>query len=146
MDFEHVDSLITDAKTREFVYVAGGAGSAVIKQVEKEMGVTFCKDYVEYLRKYGSIGVGEDQLAGIIMDYFSDTSGGDVRFETSRFTSETGLALDNKTVLLNFSGEGYVVLDHSNGSVLLYDPFSKKYHSYANDLEGAIEVYFNDHS
>lgn len=145
MNVVHIDKLISDVESVETVYVAGGADAAAIKQVEQELGFSFCSDYVEFLRKYGSIAVVDERLIGLHMDYFSDTSGGDVRCESRRFTSETGVPLDKKTVLMNFEGEGYVILDHSDGSSLLYDPFSKKYHSFAKNLEEAIEEFLKSH-
>lgn len=146
MDLGHIDKLIAKAKSRESVYVAGGAEVAAIRQVENELGISFCSDYVEFLSKYGMIGVVDEHLFGLHMKYFSDKSGGDVRFETRRFTSETGLTLENKTVLLNIDGEGYLLIDHANGAVLSYDPLAKMFHSYAPNLEGAIEKFFETYS
>lgn len=47
------------------VFAGNGVSEEEISEAEKELGLSFSKDYVEYLSKYGSIIINGHELTGI---------------------------------------------------------------------------------
>lgn len=140
MNKSRIDSIINAIRAIEpdDVWLGSPVDKSTIAQVEKELNIKFCSDYVEYLETYGDIWVDDEQLSGLSKEYPDATSGGDVRYETAQFESSTGIKLQDRTVLHNADGEFYLIIDHAKGTVLTYDPFAGCFSGYADNLEEAL--------
>ena len=129
MDTEKINGILSDLEQAgpDYFYLGGGVSRERIKSVEAELGIEFCTDYIQFINKYGFLGLHDEYIAGISNLGFD---GGRRELEDVRSTMD-GIKEDaeyepgaGRTILQNFDYEFFYLLDHTDAKVYFADPFS----------------------
>lgn len=94
--------------------------------LEQRLKFSLHPDFKEFAKNVGFISIPQDGINGLLKA--SEESPPIILEETERFRREVSCAgSDPLTVMHNEDGEWYVLMNHENGLIVYYDPFSKSY-------------------
>lgn len=122
-----INRIRTTTGNPNVIRVLGGVSSAIVSSYEKQLNVTFCQDYVDYLINFGQIESSLFMLFGI--NIYKGSVIAPVLDQTDHFFQDVlERELGNTTVLANEGeDEWFLLLDHTKAVVTPYDPFSGEF-------------------
>lgn len=143
VDTSKIDILLSELKNIQAIdtIVGGPVDLADIDSAELELGFPFIDDFRVFLSQYGNIVIGATQICGLertALDV-SRRGGENVVVQAqifAEYNSETDLG--KKTVLVNRDEEWYILIDHNDGRIYSFDPFSGKFEPQFDALEQAL--------
>ena len=125
--------------------VHGGVSHEEVQELSRDLGISFCNDYAQFLMEFGSIysKMGELFHGAVPKKYRYDGEGpGDYFLEMNKkFFNEVykGPAFRAATLFhATDDGEYYAILNHDESVVTGYDIFKE---SLCTELSGSIEDY-----
>ena len=130
---KRVNSHVNKNGNIHVVDVVGPGTEDQIKIIERELEISLCADYKDFILEFGVINYCRDEsIEGAFK--IDDERYEGVVVETKEFFEKVYKSvIPNTTVLVNIHEEWYVLLNHSTGITTPYDPFSKEFVTHRNE-------------